>query len=193
MDPSDPTPAPVGGLDFNTLLLRCADKAYHFALRLAGNDQDAQDLVQEALTRAFAHRDRYDPARPLGAWVNRILHNVFLDSVRRYDHRHNVSLDSPPPADENAQWESILPGKDENPPDGLIRSEEERILQGALSRLPIHYRSVIVMADIEEMPYEEIATVMDIPVGTVCSRIHQARILLRRILENPHRKLGANL
>lgn len=192
-DSEVPRQAPAGGLDFNTLLLRCADKAYHFALRLTGNDQDAQDLVQEALTRAFEHRDRYDPERPLGAWINRILHNVFLDSVRRYDRKHVVSLDSPPPADEDAHWESILPGRDANPADDAVKTEEERILQAALNRLPVHYRSVIVLSDIEEMPYEEIASVMEIPVGTVCSRIHQARILLRKILENPYRKLGAKL
>jgi RNA polymerase sigma-70 factor (ECF subfamily) len=193
MGQKDPTRSPAEAIDFNTLLLRCADKAYHFALRLTGNDQDAQDLVQEAFARAFEHRDRFDTSRPLGAWVNRILHNVFLDSVRRYEHKHKVSLDSPPAANEDANWESILPGKDENPADKLIKMEEEQILQGALNKLPLHYRSVIVMSDIEGMPYEEIASVMDIPVGTVCSRIHQARLLLRKVLENPYRKLGMKL
>jgi RNA polymerase sigma-70 factor (ECF subfamily) len=176
--------------DFDSLLVRCADKAYHFALRLTGNDQDAQDLVQEALTRAFQHRDRYDPRRPLGAWVNRILHNVFLDAVRRYEHRHKVSLDSPPPTESETSWENILPGTDENPTDALIKSEEERILQEALNKLPLHYRSAIVMSDIEGMTYEEIARITGVPVGTVCSRLHQGRILLRRLLETP-KKLGA--
>src|ERR1700704_1599071 len=91
-------------VDYEALLKRCADKAYNFAFRLAGNDQDAQDLVQEAFARAFEHRDRYDPTRPFGAWVNRILHNVFLDAVRRYEHKHKVSLDATPPWDDASSW-----------------------------------------------------------------------------------------
>lgn len=189
----EPTPPAAEDMDFDSLLLRCADKAYHFALRLTGNDQDAQDLVQEALSRAFEHRDRFDPKRPLGAWINRILHNVFLDSVRRYEHKHKVSLDATPPVGEDASWESVLPGSDENPVDRLEKDEEERLLQTALNGLPFHYRSVIVMSDIEGIPYDEIAKIMNIPIGTVCSRIHQARVLLRKVLENPYRKLGANV
>src|SRR4051812_22250518 len=86
-----------GAPDYETLLQRCADKAYGFALRLSGNDADAQDLVQEAFARAFEHRDRYDPTRPFEAWLYRILHNIFLDSVRRYEYKHKVSLDAAPP------------------------------------------------------------------------------------------------
>src|SRR6185436_16627490 len=100
------------GVDYETLLQRCADKAYNFAFRLTGNDPDAQDLVQEAFARAFEHRDRYDPSRPFEAWVNRILHNVFLDGVRKYEHKHKVSLDAPPPSNEDGSWAEVLPGKD---------------------------------------------------------------------------------
>src|SRR5258708_3577810 len=122
-------------LDYETLLLRCADKAYNFALRLSGNQSDAHDLVQEAFARAFAKRDRYDPSRPIEAWVNRILHNVFLDSVRRYERRHSVSLDAPVTDSGEGSWDSLLRGRDADPLDNLIHDEEERLLQGALVRL----------------------------------------------------------
>ena len=170
---------------FDTLLLRCADRAYNFAYRLVGNDSDAQDLVQEAFSRAFEHRDRYDPNRPLGAWVNRILHNVFLDSVRKYEHKHKVSLDSPLGHDEEGSWEAILPGHDEDPVQRLIKNEEEERLQMALDKLPLHYKSAVVLADIEEMPYEDISKVLNIPLGTVCSRVHQGRSMLKKIFEKP--------
>jgi RNA polymerase sigma-70 factor (ECF subfamily) len=178
---------PSSGLDFETLLHRCADKAYNVAYRLSGNDADAQDLVQEAFSRAFEHRDRYDPDRPFEAWLYRILHNVFLDAVRRYEHRHKVSLDAPPPANEEGSWESLIKGKDKNPLEVLAQADEERQLQIALRRLPPHYRAAVVLYDIEGLSYDAIAKILDCPMGTVCSRIHQGRVLLRRELEENER------
>ena len=114
--------------------------------------------------------------------MNRILHNVFLDSVRRYDKKHNVSLDAPPPFDAEGSWTDILPGPDPEPSAALMKSEEENMLQTALNRLPIHYRTAVTMYDIEGMSYEDIARITQCPIGTVCSRIHQARALLRKML-----------
>lgn len=168
---------------YETLLERCANKAYNFALRLTGNDQDAQDLVQEAFARGFEHHHRYDPNRPFEAWIMRILHNVYLDLVRRYEHKHKVSLDSQPPTEDESSWTNILKGADPEPIATLMKSEEERLLQKALSMLPLHYRSAVVMSDLEGLSYEEISGMMDCPIGTVSSRIHQGRALLKKILE----------
>lgn len=180
--------------DYETLLQRCADKAYNFAYRLTGNDQDAQDLVQEAFKRAFEHRDRYDPKRPFGAWLNRILHNIFLDSVRRYEHKHVVSMDAPTPTDDESSWTNILMGRDINPVDALIKDEEEKTVQNALQELPIHYRTAVALYDIEGLSYQEIASITNCPIGTVCSRIHQGRQLLRKMLESQgmEKKVVAN-
>ncbi len=169
-------------VDYETLLQRCADKAYNFAFRLTGNDQDAQDLVQEAFRRAFEHRDRYDPNRPFEAWLNRILHNVFLDSVRRYEHKHKLSLDATPPNDSETTWAEILPGSDHEPLDHLMKSEEERWLQKGLNMLPLHYRTAVTLFDIEGLSYIDIAKILECPIGTVCSRIHQGRTLLKKAL-----------
>ena len=68
---------------FEQNIRRCSDKAYNFAFRLAGNEQDARDLVQEAFSHALQHLDRYDSRRPFEPWVNRILKNIYLDGVRR--------------------------------------------------------------------------------------------------------------
>src|SRR5262245_56819628 len=78
---------------FTALIERCADKVYNFAYRLAGNEQDARDLVQEAFSHALEHFDKYDPARPFEPWINRILKNIYLDGIRRYAHKHTISLD----------------------------------------------------------------------------------------------------
>lgn len=170
--------------------LKCADKAYNVAFRLAGNDQDAQDLVQEAFARAWTHRDRFDPSRSFEAWVIRILQNVFLDSVRRYEHKHKVSMDAFISDSEDQSWSALLEGKDRNPVDHLIRDEEEHQLQEALNALPVHYRSAIVMSDIEGLSYEQISEIMKIPTGTVGSRVHQGRVLLKKALEAKNNKGG---
>ena len=170
-------------LPYEELLRRCADKAYNFALRLSGNEQDAHDLVQEAFLRGFEHRDRYDPSRPFEAWIGRILKNAFLDAMRRYERRHVVSLDAPTPTERESAWEEILPGHDPGPMETLLKSEEEAMVQAALNQLPPHYRVAVILYDIEGVSYEEIADIMDVPVGTVASRIHQGRQLLKRALQ----------
>jgi RNA polymerase sigma-70 factor, ECF subfamily len=155
------------------------DKAYNFAFRLAGNEADAQDLVQEAFAKAFKHRDRYDPEKPFESWLYRILQNIYLDGVRRLSHRRTVSLDAPP-ACEDSSWEEVLPGADADPIDGMLREETDAMIQRALGSLPIHYRTAVTLGDIEGLSYEGIGRVMGCPVGTVRSRIHQGRVMLRK-------------
>lgn len=170
--------------DFEILLQRCADKAYNFAFRLTGKEQEARDLVQEAFARAFEHKDRYDPRRPFESWLYRILQNIFLDSVRRYEKKHLVSLDAPPSADGVGSWEEILVGGEREPLGILEKREEEQAVQKALNALSIHFRTAVVLYDIEGLSYDEISKVMEIPIGTVCSRIHQGRVELRKLLGN---------
>src|SRR5438874_1618485 len=136
-------------LDFEVLLQRCTDRAYNFALRLCGNDADAQDLVQEAFARAFEHRDRYDERRPFESWIFRIFRNIYIDSIRRYERRNAVSLDSQTPTENESSWEQVLTGRDVEPLDFLAKNEEERLLQKALNSLPIYYRTAVVLFDIE--------------------------------------------
>ena len=183
--PEEPSAADI----FADIVERCADKAYNFAYRLSGNEQDARDLVQEAFAKAFEHWGRYDPSKPFEAWLNRILHNVFLDQMRRYDHGHTVSLDAPAPA-EDTEWESILPGKDREPVEALLKEERSGLLQRALDSLPVHYRSAVTLCDIEDISYERISEIMGCPVGTVRSRVHQGRLLLRREFERLSEKKG---
>jgi len=168
---------------FRELIRRHGDKAYNFAYRLAGNEADARDLVQEAMTRAFRHRDSYDPDKPFDSWLLRILQNIYLDGVRRYSHSHTVSLDAQVPGAEST-WEELLPGKEKDPADDMIRKETDRQVQKALDSLPIHYRTAVALSDIEGLPYEQIGQIMGCPVGTVRSRIHQGRALLRKSFES---------
>ncbi len=174
---------------FAELIARTGDKAYNFAYRLSGNEPDARDLVQEAFSRALEHGGSYDPSRPFDSWLLRILNNVFLDSMRRHSHTRTVSLDAPAPV-EDAGWADLLPGDEPAPADELVKRESVDILQKALARLPLAYRSAVALCDIEGMSYEEIAQVMAVPIGTVRSRIHQGRVLLRKTYEELEKSGG---
>jgi len=167
---------------FAVLIRKYGDKAYHFAYRLAGNEQDARDLVQEAFTHAFRHFAKYDQSRPFEPWLNRILKNIYLDGVRRYEQKHKVSLDGPSPV-EDAPWEHIIPGDDSTPDEELDRMETHEIVVKALQSLPIQYRMAVSLCDVEKYSYERISQILGCPIGTVRSRIHQGRLLMRRAFE----------
>jgi RNA polymerase sigma-70 factor (ECF subfamily) len=165
--------------DFSGLIRECGERAYNFAYRLSGNEPDARDLVQEAFVRAWEHFGSYDASRPFETWLYKILHNVYLDQVRRYAHSHTVSLDAPAPR-EDTGWDELLPGTDPEPGSGMMRREEDVMAQRALDSLPAHYRAAVTLCDIEGLSYEAIGEIMSCPVGTVRSRIHQGRLLARK-------------
>lgn len=154
------------------------NKLYNFAWRLSGNAADASDLVQDSLARAFEARHQYDPARPMDAWIGKILHNRFLDNTRRYERRNAVSLDGNA-EEETASLSDLLPGRDPTPSEQALRDEEDFLVRKILAQLPPLYRAAVVLCDIEGYSYEDMAHIMGIPVGTVRSRIHQGRRLFR--------------
>lgn len=147
------------------------------ALRLTRDREDAQDLVQEAMVRAFEAYDRFD-GRNFKAWILRILTNLYINRYRqRQREAPTGSLD-----DENA----VEPSADEGTTpdrqlfDGMVGAEVEE----ALSRVPADFRLAVLLSDVEGMSYEEIATIADVPIGTVRSRIARGRAILRRELED---------
>lgn len=169
--------------DFSILLRRHGDRVYNFAYRLAGNAADASDLVQEAWVRAFAARLRYDPAQAFDTWVMSILHHLFIDGRRRYEKRHVVSLDAPILEERGREWSDLLPGKDPDPCSIAVGHEAGDLAQRALSVLAPDHRAVVVLCDVEGLTYEEAAAVVGCPVGTVRSRLHHGRTLLRRAFQ----------
>ncbi len=143
---------------------------YNVAYRLAGNDDDAQDLVQEALIRVRRGLERYEPGS-LEGWLARIVTNVFLDEVRRRRRRPTDAL----PDDA----ERVLPGAPGADEASTQLSDE---VQAALLSLPEEFRVPVVLCDVADQSYEQIATTLDVPIGTVRSRIHRGRRLLRSAL-----------
>jgi RNA polymerase sigma factor (sigma-70 family) len=144
---------------------------YAVAYRLTGNDSDAQDLVQEALIRVRRGLETYEPGA-LRAWLSRIVTNLFLDEMRRRKRRPTDALPDDP--------ERLLPA---SPAADELADRFSDDVQAALVALPEEFRIAVVLCDVAGMPYEEIAASQHVPVGTVRSRIHRGRRMLRVALE----------
>jgi RNA polymerase sigma-70 factor (ECF subfamily) len=148
------------------------DFIYTVAYRLTGNREDAQDLVQEVLVRVQRGLRDYRPGSMRG-WLSRITTNAFLDDVRRRSRRPVTAL----PDDADA----VLPPA----PDAAESAASERLpdhVQAALADLAPEYRVPVVLADVVGLAYAEIAEQLEVPVGTVRSRIHRGRLALREAL-----------
>lgn len=153
---------------------------YAVAFRLTGNDDDARDLVQDSLLRIRRGLETYEPGS-LEGWLARIVKNCFLDEVRRKKRRPLAVL----PDD----LDRVVPGA---PAADEVSENLSPDVQAALLELPDDYRVVVVLSDVAELSYDEIATTLDVPVGTVRSRIHRGRRLLRSALAH-HRDQPADL
>ncbi|MGA7272376.1 MAG: sigma-70 family RNA polymerase sigma factor, partial [Acidimicrobiia bacterium] len=145
-------------------------KIYNFAYRLCGNPDDASDLAQEVLLRVRRGLASYRPGS-FDGWLWRITRNAFIDEVRRRQRRPTASL-----PEEIDRWDTeSSPAADEEL--AAVRLGED--IQAALLELPYEFREAVVMCDVVGLSYEEIATAVAVPVGTIRSRIHRGRKLLR--------------
>jgi RNA polymerase sigma-70 factor (ECF subfamily) len=158
-------------------------RAYSMALQLTRNSQEAEDLLQETYLKAWRGFDSYMPGRPFLNWLLRIMQRAYLD-MRRRDNpiRRAESLNSMvSPSDGEVQE---IPVADESPSaeDDILREEFVTELYRALDELPDVYRSAIELCDLEGMSYAEIADQQNTTIGTVRSRIHRGRRLLREIV-----------
>ena len=154
---------------------RYGRKIYNFAYRLTGNPDDAADLVQEVLLRVRKGLASYTPGS-FDGWLWRITRNAFLDGVRRKQRRPTSAL----PDDDRL---SLVPSPSPDEVLASVRLSED--IQSALLKLPIEFRECVVLCDVVGLTYEEIATAIDSPVGTVRSRIHRGRKMLRELLTWP--------
>lgn len=142
------------------------------AYRLTGNHADAQDLVQEVLLRVRRGLESYRPGS-LEGWLSRITTNAFLDEARRRQRRPTVPLSD--------DAERVLAGAPD-PEEAISQTALPDDVQAALRSLPEDYRVAVVLCDVVGLTYDEIADHLDVPVGTVRSRIHRGRAALRKVL-----------
>ena len=148
------------------------DSLYAMALRLTRRPADAEDLVQDTYLKAFRARTQFERGTNLKAWLFTILHNTFRN-VRRHDGRNPVDVDS-----ERVEQAVDHVAEEHTPEQLLTRATLDADLQAALDAMPDVFRQAVWLRDVEEFSYAEIARVLDIPVGTVMSRISRGRRML---------------
>ena len=166
---------------YEAIVQRYARHVYNIAYRMAGNEADARDLVQEAFLRVYRALRRVEPDAPLERWLYRIVSNLHIDLLRKRPRTRVESLDAPV---ETARGEVPREIADlESSPEAILDREQlDAAIQRALGTLPQELRLVVVLSDIEGLAYEEIATMLRIPLGTVKSRLHRARQTLQQRL-----------
>jgi RNA polymerase sigma-70 factor (ECF subfamily) len=175
--PSEPWVAP----SWEQIVSDHSARVYRLAYRLTGNLHDAEDLTQEVFVRVFRSLDRYTPGTFEG-WLHRITTNLFLDQARR---KSRIRFDALA-HDAAHRLPSALP----TPDTAYLNQMFDADIEAALAALPPDFRAAVVLCDVEGLTYEEIAGVLDLKMGTVRSRIHRGRAMLRTALAHRAPKDG---
>lgn len=166
------------------------DKLYAHAMRKTGNSADANDLVQETYLKAFAAFDQFQQGTNIKAWLHRILENTFINQYRK---QQNQPFQAP--LEELEDWQI---GEAESRTASSSRSAEAEaidhlpasVVKKALQDLPEEFRNAVYLVDVEGYSYQEVADIMETPTGTVMSRLHRGRKILRESLVDYANELG---
>lgn len=173
---------------FNKELMPQINALYNFAYHLTYNEDDANDLVQETYLKAFRFIDKYIAGTNAKAWLFKILKNAFINQYRKKSKRP-----------QNVDYEEIVAYHDSEDSSYTEYTDlRQEIFEGmmgdevtiAINSLPIDFRTVILLCDIEDFTYEEIAKIINIPIGTVRSRLHRARNMLKEKLKEYAKSMG---
>jgi RNA polymerase sigma factor (sigma-70 family) len=161
--------------EFEDLALPLFDSLYNFASWLAHNKTDAEDLVQETYLKALRSFASFQPGTNFRAWMFQILRNTFLSSRSTLDRRMTVAMES-------EEDFPVTPEISATPESQLIQRSGVDVVREAIERLPVIFREVILLCDVEDASYREIAEILSIPIGTVMSRLARARKAVRASL-----------
>ena len=157
---------------FEELAMPLFDRLYNFAHWLTHNREEAEDLVQETYAKALKGFSSFRLGTNFRAWMYRILRNTFLTSRTGLKATMTLSLDS-------EEEEPELAAEGDTPETILIDRSNRQLMQSAIDELSVYFREVLLLCDVEEMSYQEIAETLSIPIGTVMSRLSRARKSLR--------------
>ena len=164
---------------FGELVVRYQDRLFNSVVRILDNPDDAADAVQDAFINAYVSLGSFKGDAEFFTWLYRIAFNTAVSLKRR--RKQLVSLEGG--RDGEASIDPADPSDETRPGVALQRGEDEALLQAGLNRLSADHRTVLVLKDIDGLKYEEIAEIVGVPIGTVRSRIHRARLELKEFLE----------
>jgi RNA polymerase sigma-70 factor (ECF subfamily) len=164
---------------FGELVRRYQDRLYHCVYRLVDNAEDAQDVVQDAFLNAYQSLDRFKGDSQFFTWLYRIAFNTSISLKRK----QRVVLALKTSRTGSGASEPLDPSESSRPDYPLEKADQERRVQRALNRLSPEHRAVLILKDMEGQKYEAMAEILQVPVGTVRSRLHRARLELRKLLQ----------
>lgn len=174
--------------DFNEEILPHLDSLYNFGLRLTSDPNDAEDLVQDTIVKAYRFFSSYEKGTNAKAWLFRILKNSYINNYRRQSKKpHEVDYD-----EVSSFYETIRAERTDSSDleDKMFRELIDDELTAALDQIPEDFRTVVLLCDVEDFTYEEIANMLDVPIGTIRSRLHRGRKLLKAQLMEYAAKRG---
>jgi RNA polymerase sigma-70 factor, ECF subfamily len=161
-------------VSFDELALPLFDRLYNYAHWLTHNREEAEDVVQETYMKALKGFSSFQPGTNFRAWIYRILHNTFLTSRTGLQATMTVPLE-----DDKEDGGAELAVEPATPETILLQRASSELMQRAIDELPVHFRETLLLCEVEEMSYQEIADALAIPIGTVMSRLARARKLLQ--------------
>jgi RNA polymerase sigma factor (sigma-70 family) len=166
---------------YRALLSRYERAVYNICYRMVRDKEEARDLAQEAFMKVFAILDRYNPSFAFSNWLLKITSNLCIDAMRKR-RIETLPMDEPIASDKG-NLERQYPSPQAGPEKTLLDKERMKLLHCAIENLPDHYRIMIVLRHQQDLSYEEIARILDLPLGTVKARIHRAREMLKHRLD----------
>ncbi|MCE9580927.1 MAG: sigma-70 family RNA polymerase sigma factor [Planctomycetes bacterium] len=171
---------------YGQLVVKYQDLVYNAVYRMIGREDQAKDIAQEAFVKGWRALGSFEGRAQFGTWIYRIAINACISDRRGLKRRKATSLSGGPGGDDEEGGLDVADDAPE-PPEQVVDNEKVRIVQEAIGELDHEFRTMIVLRDMEGRPYEEIAEVLNVPVGTVRSRLHRARQALKDKLKG---KLG---
>lgn len=168
---------------FERLLKKYRKSVYYMLLKMVNNADDAEDLTQEAFAKAFNSLMKFDSKYAFSTWLFRIATNNCIDFIRKKRVK-TVSIDTPYSNSDGDTYSFDIKDPDENPDDLMLRKQRKEYLSVAVGKLPAKYQKLVELRYFKEFSYEEVATELDLPLGTVKAQLFRARELLSQELKH---------
>ncbi len=164
---------------YTELVIRYRDKLMTFVFRFVNDMEQAEDIIQDTMLKLYTHKHYYRNIAKFSTWIYTIAGNLAKTELRKKKTRKVTNISQMGPEDRDYELPSVAPETDE-----VVQSEYiEKKIQAAIQNLPLHFRTVTILRDIQELSYEEISNIVNVPLGTVKSRINRARLQLQQTLK----------